>query len=336
MGTWSGVVIAADGTIYAADSMVGLVAFTPEGSMKWTAPFPDQSMTSTTLAIRGDGTVYVTWGYAALNQTMLYAVSPDGGVAWSSHAISTSLGMAVAGDGTVEGLGEDDHGSLVFGLVGPDGTTLSTVRGFSVDWMSPPALGPGGDLYSIGVGTSGTRVVAFTPRGTIDWSVPASSGWIGGTVNVEWHGPIVRDDGSIVTSDPAGVHAIAPDGSPLWTVMGLEGLLAAGADGTVYVSTGTSDPTTTPFPNAIVAMRADGAIAWKHGTGNGFSGVFYTHIVDGRGTVYGATPGGGIVAIGADGTELWESGAAAAPLAIDGAGTLYAIDGSGHLLMAWR
>jgi hypothetical protein len=324
-GRWYEPAIAADGTIYAVDDAVGVMALTSAGSWKWTARLQVQPVTATMVAIRSDGTVYVTWGDAA-NGAVLYAVSPDGAMAWAAPLSGVPAGIEVASDGTVEALSVEPLSErVVLNSIDSAGASLASfgITGLG-SVVSAPALGPGGDLVSVSNAlVGGTPVIAaITPGGTIDWSAPAS-GLETYPYGNEILWPIVRDDGTVLFGDRGGVRAFAPQGSMLWQLTNTGGMLAAAADGTVYAASQSS-------PNQVVAIRTDGTIGWTYG-----AAASVPVIVDGHGTIYAGTPTG-MVAIGSDGTKLWETTAAAMPVAIDGAGTLYALDASGSTLLALR
>jgi hypothetical protein len=282
------------------------------------------------LAIRSDGTVYVIWGYA-MTEAALSAVSPDGNVAWSTHTLTgPPAGIEIAADGTIEAP-EVTYGSqeVVIDYIDPAGETLAFDGPFLRSGaISPPALGPGGDLFLMRAAGDGypSHIAAFKPGGTIEeWSAPVSA-LATDPYDNELLWPIVRDDGTVLFSDQGGVRAFSPQGSMSWQASRTGGMLAAAPDGTVYA--------TTTSPNGVAAIRTDGTVGWQWAPASGTTGIDRL-IVDGRGTVYVGTSSG-IVAIASDGMQLWETSAAAMPVAIDGAGTLYALDASGSVLSALR
>jgi hypothetical protein len=277
------------------------------------------------LAIGVDGSVF------AIENGVFERIKPDGTNEYQYDALCTFAGVQPGADGSADLFG---RGCDVFKTVGIISVPAMGPGAFF--WrsglalhVSLPSYGPGGALYFSGVSdTDGTQnlfaLVGDLKQGWSSvWSVPTdyvSDSFDGG---LAW--PIVRDDGSVVFADNNGLHAVSPGGTPLWDVSVAREIdaLAADANGTVYAGSPTG---------VLIAVSADGKTASQRGSGNAPAA---RPIVDGDGVVYAGAPGG-IVAIASDGTELWQTSAAATPLAIDATGTLYALDTSGKILSALR
>jgi hypothetical protein len=189
--------------------------------------------------------------------------------------------------------------------------------------VSAPSYGPGDSLYFFGIGSDGTTSLfaLAPPRWKVVWSIPTDPEFDPFDDSLTW--PVVRDDGSIVLVDSTGLHAVSPSGTLLWTYPSAYGTLAAGHDGTVYAGT---------QGGGIVAVAPGGGTAWQWGGANGGGS---RPIVDGTGTVYAATSLT-TIALAAGGSVLWQTNTPATPLAIDAAGTLYALDATGKVLLGLR
>lgn len=339
-------VIAADGTVYAIDSGRGLVALTPGGTLKWATALPGTLPSNpggcclpTTLAIGVDGSVFATAGE-------FDRIKPNGVSASSYDPLCDFAGVQPRADGSADWFGWDCDLSGTVGMLtapgmGPDAGVFFWNSDMKMH-VSRPSYGPGDQLYFV----ASSDIGAWPGRNLFalvgDWKQGWSWAWSVSTEpydmfdssdsfdsNFAW--PIVRDDGSVVFADSNGLHAVSPGGAPLWNLASEQlyapglygtGALASGPDGTVYSGSSTT---------GLVVVSPSGTTVMQLG------GMTQADrpIVDGRGTIYvGAA--GGIVAIASDGTELWQTSAAATPLAIDAMGTLYALDATMTVLSALR
>lgn len=93
--------VAPDGTVYLFDNAeAGLRAITPEGKNKWTIRFPGKHVSSSSVAIGRDGTLYadVANGSAG-NGGAIHAINPESGkVKWKFEIQGGYVGAALAVD----------------------------------------------------------------------------------------------------------------------------------------------------------------------------------------------------------------------------------------------
>ena len=244
---------------------------TNPGQLKWVVSTLDQPDPSaavgvwTSVAIGGDGTLYVTgdnnllainpdstikWGiplnvvqdcspaigadgtiYIGSYDQNLYAVT-DGG----QGNVSEKWAFATGGVMTTPTIGSD--GTVYFGndddniyAVNPDGSLRWTFTLDAPIESSSPALGPDGTLY---VGSFDNSLYALTDKG----QASVSEKWSFATGGTIYGSPSIGADGTIYFGSADGkFYALNPDGSLKWKfTTGGEVLSSAaiGADGTVY------------------------------------------------------------------------------------------------------
>jgi outer membrane protein assembly factor BamB len=256
--------IGRDGTIYVLDQS-HIYALHPTGKLRWklttSGTFGSGPAIGNTVAIGKDGTLYV-------GGNTLCAIGPDGTIKWSAVGLSTTgVGPAIAPSGDIYVIGVGTPGGLF--VVNPvDGTyrqlSQSTFSEYGV------AISPGGTIYdtdnlqvyvfsSVGkllgnlgygsqsmpaIGADGTyfmvdrtqNIRAFSATNILKWTFPA---------------PIalcpylaISGQGDLYFSGSDGLlYCVGANGTKKWTaktgVQSFKGP-SIGADGTVYVTTSSS------------------------------------------------------------------------------------------------
>lgn len=205
LGTGIGVyapAVAADGTVYAGIGKQ-VIAVTPEGTMDWVFTSGGKYQNSK-LSLGPDGKIY----FASDILPVLYALNPDGRVAWSYPLPEqASNGVTVGPDGTLYAGCQD--GTLY--PFSPEGELRWTYR--VGQWLSvqKPAVDAAGVVYVAG---ADSRLYALNPDGTLKW-------WY-----VAWRtlegGPVLGEDGTVYFADDnARIYALGPGSQlPLHTISG--------------------------------------------------------------------------------------------------------------------
>lgn len=259
------------GRRYAIDLKGRVSAFTAAGRRVWrSAPvdlgFPvvaRPAPPATGAAVHAIGTIGIV------------AFGPTGRVRWRLQGFrgDTPTGFAVG----PSGMAYIGFGSFV------ETNRLVAVRADgSTAWTRTLAGAPRGVAVSddgtvlVGERAAGVRgettLRAFTSDGIDRWTLPGAGNPVA-----------IAADGTVYAASGGALRAVAPDGSIRWTFHGTgveTGGVVVGGDGTLYVG-GTA-------PQGLVALRADGSVAWAFSPGGG---VFPTAI-GADGTLYAgcATP----------------------------------------------
>ena len=315
--------IAADGTIYMATASQ-LTAVSPAGKIIWQSPlgaWPYQKNPSP--AIGADGTIYV-------GSDALYAVRPDGKLAWSyrlatpdpfGNAVTTA--PAIGPDGTIY-VGTLENELIAIDPQGNAKWNKNWLGAPSTGFESSPAIGDDGTIY---IGDDTGSISAIRPAdGSLKWRTPVDSSLGSYCSPTAARGNVfIGGEAELVALVPA-TGAIAwrsPMSTSPYTKVVSSGP-AIGADGTIYV--GASAP-------ELFAFTANGSMTWKARLGQDQAyGVSGSPVVDGRGTVYVGTEAKTVNAVGADGQLQWTvpvGDFVESSIAIGADGTLYvgALDG---------
>jgi hypothetical protein len=311
-------VVAADGTIYAADGSGNLVALAPGGSIRWKAALANAGSGPLFFAIGSDGTVYVSEG-------VLDAYRPDGTLAWSTTTSPdlANFGPAVGPDGTLYAIGTETVSAGVYeGMltaVEPNGTTRWQIPFGVAEPFGPPAVGADGTVYVVVATMTGTVLDAFTPQGSLAWSVSLNGG--NPSNDAVYGAPVVvGDDGTVYAPCANGVCTFNPAGQPLATLAGspMSGIALAPDVGLAYVVFSSG---------GVTAFVPDGGPAWTYT--NATPGVYEQSLLltDGRGSAYAfsglnADPPS-MTTLAADGGVLWTTQAQCLAMGADG--TLYCV-----------
>jgi outer membrane protein assembly factor BamB len=216
---YSGVVVGADGTVYAGDGAGLLTALNPDGSVRFTR---SGIFGNTTPAVGSDGTLYLV--YAAVT-----AMAPDGTQLWQTPLGATETDYV----GTVLGPNNTLYVPYADSVVGGGGlrafnTTTGAAR-WTITFPDPalllPAVAGDGTIYL----PTELALDAVDPNGNVLWAFPVGD-IIGGVA--------VGGDGTIyLTSRDENLYALSPDGSLKWVLpVGQAGRSPViGADGTIYL-----------------------------------------------------------------------------------------------------
>jgi outer membrane protein assembly factor BamB/peptidoglycan/xylan/chitin deacetylase (PgdA/CDA1 family) len=267
-----------DGTIYVGGNSGGycLLAVNPDGTIKWAYGTSGEITSSPAIA---DGVIYVADRYRYLHAvdastgTRVWRYNTGGGV----HMCSPCVGP----DGTVY------IGGGSYRLHAVDGTTGSAKWVFQTgsNIMSSPAMSPDGSRVYVG-SCDGYMYAINTADGTKAWQVPVPL--IAASTSPS---PAVAPDGTIyigsngtsATLTSGTVHAIAPNGVPIWeyqTTFDIRSSPAVSADGTVYIGV---------MDGSILAFDPSGYVKWSY-LANG--GIYGSPAIAADGSVCVQTIGG--------------------------------------------
>ena len=289
--------IGADGTIYTVGAGTGgtinsptllLYAINPDGTQKWVfGGFGDGGyyLPEGAPTIATDGTIYFAAQEGLNNSTQNYlvALNPNGSVKWAFAAgpdYYIQCQPAIGADGTIyfgtwDGIDNSTTGQIF--AVNPDGTQKWNIF-TQGQIVSSPAIGPNGTIY-IGEQAGSNKLHALNPDGTEQWFFTTGSSYT--------CSPTIDSSGNIYAVSVDGVlHVIAPNGTVLWTRLGVMTSPAIGADGTIYV--GSED-------YQLYALAPGGAVKWSF-LGLGF--MYSSFAIGADGTVYYGEIYGNFYAIG--------------------------------------
>ena len=263
--------IGVGGRRYAIDLKSRVSAFIPAGRRLWRSSPVDLG---SPVVVRPAPPVTGAAVYA-IGTIGLVALEPTGQMRWRLPGLrgDTPRGFAVG----PSGMAYIGFGSFVetnrLVAVRPDGSTAWTrtlvgaPRGVAVSDDGTVLVG------ERAAGVRGeTALRAFAPDGIDRWTVPGAGS-----------PAAIAADGTVYAASGAVLHAVAPDGSVRWIFRGAgveAGGVIVGGDGTLYVG-GTA-------PQGLVALRADGSMAWTFSPG----GAVFRTAIGADGTLYAgcATP----------------------------------------------
>ena len=264
--------------------------------------------------VGADGTIYI----GSFDSNM-YAVSPDGSIAWTFATGGEIQGSAAVGDAGTIFFGSDDgrfyavsaEGDLQWSkdlgtpirsspVIGDDGTVyvssmlnLHAITPAGLErWSLPvsddfpsPAISEEGTLYL----ASGTDLLAVDPDGEIEWTVTTQDGFFAS--------PAVGSRGTLyVGSLDGNIHAFDPQGLPVWTFpteLTEELAPAIAEDGTIYVGS----------QSKLVAIAANGSLRWIF---EALGEIRSSPVIAEDGTIYFGTADDKLFAVRPDGTLRWD------------------------------
>ena len=288
-GAGAGLVIGADGTLYAVGwgSTYPIVANDPAtGAQRWSftppAPPPPTGVPpqSPSIAVGPEGNVYV-----AYRQGAFYALAPDGSVRWqfttgksgASGDLSVFSAPVVAADGRVY----VSDASVVYAFES-DGRRAWQHDAHTSRTVAPAGLAADGTLYVV---ENYGALFALGRDGAPLWTAPSAA------PTPSFSGLVVRDDGTLLFASfgDRNFGVVDAAGKVLWQKPGAIGGVALGSDDASFGNAGAG----------LVRMDRDGSTTWRAAVGGTWS------IIDAAGTIYSASQGG-IAAVDADGVLKWE------------------------------
>ena len=213
---WASPAISSTGLIYVPDKDVNFYSIKSAGSQNWKYTAPCKFGISSPV-ISSDGTIYVGSGSRFSNDSLLYAINPDGSLKWTFE-VGTSMrsSPAIGSDGTIY-IGSDDKKLYAIEDLGTFGNCKwSYLTGGQV--RSSPAIGSDGTIYFSTLDNE--MLYALNSNGTLKWTypLPGDKGQVDGTGIDLISSPAIASDGTIyigaVCTDT--VHAVNPDGTRKW------------------------------------------------------------------------------------------------------------------------
>ncbi|MEM6290721.1 MAG: PQQ-binding-like beta-propeller repeat protein [Myxococcota bacterium] len=294
------IVIAADGTIYGGTNDGSLHAIDgSDGSEIWVTALGPQPANEAP-AIAADGSIFVQTRSATTQTGVLYKVSPEGDVLWDVSAgsgLEVSSSPLIASDGTVYVL----SGSTVLGYDGGDGAAV-----FESDFLNSEfgtgglARGPGGRFYVAGE----DRLYGIEPNGSDFWEY-----LVGNDAFLQSY-PAVTEDGVYFTGRGFANYFVlleADDGSLVAerSPVSVDDSFAVSATGRVFFGT-TAESVVSANPSGTMLFDN-----WSVGAPTPISGElldFWTGRItlDRLGNSYRGWLDGTVLAIGPNGTPLWD------------------------------
>ncbi len=241
--------VAADGTLYAANEDGQVFALDPEGQLVWTFDPGTGRPVDGDMALGADGTLYVGIG------AIVHAILPNGNEFWSKEMDNTVKGLAIGIDGNIY----VSNGSSTFVALDPSGNEQWTFNpGRGVDY--PATVAADGTVYFGTPDKNHDNFFALDPDGSLKWSA---------NIGDNRNSPALAPDGSVylpieVAFTPQGflVKLDPDDGSEIWRHE-VDGSVttspAVGADGVVYLGTDSEK---------LFAVNADGSERWTFDLGH--------------------------------------------------------------------
>ena len=291
--------LAPDGTVYQGTFRGWLLAFTPEGKVKW--KFKAGLEIKSSPAVAADGTIFF-----GARDRKFYALTPQGKLKWSFLVgawVDSSPALAV--DGVIY-FGSWDNN---FYALNPDGQLKwKFAAGGIVD--SSPAIGADGTIY---FGSHDKNFYALTPDGKLKWKFATGAEIIAS--------PALAADGTIyISSTDGNLYALKSDGTERWHLR-TGGYTAASpvldGQGNIYFAAAKEQ----------CSLNPDGKVRW-HFKAYYNNPVSTSAAILANGQVFTADPWSNSGMADMDGKFLWQ-----APVAY-GAGASANVSPSGTIYLA--
>ncbi|MCP4980954.1 MAG: PQQ-binding-like beta-propeller repeat protein, partial [Gammaproteobacteria bacterium] len=259
------------------------------------------------VAVDPNGIVYFT-----STSDTLQAVYPDGTLKWEYiTAADTATAPVLATDGTVY-IGSYD---LKLHAIHADGTPYWTYPGL---YKRAPAIANDGTIYA----TDDSGLLrAINPDGSLKW-MTSSTFVLSANVSL-------ATDGTIYAGSDAGVvYAFGPDGQLKWnydTGQQLDSSPSVGIDGRIHVLS---------VFGKLYTLRRSGQLDWELDISTGGSNSRFRSIAVGQsGVLYVGAASNEVIAIDADGNQLWTYGTigVANTPGIGADGTIYVTTEAGYV-----
>jgi outer membrane protein assembly factor BamB len=247
--------IAADGTIYIADTSGNLTALKPDGTLRWRQIIGPKPTVTRKTVVGPAGEIYVPMSGVGSNAGLLSVDAEDGQINWVFRTRDSVLAPPVIGaDATVYFGAYDSNfyalnpdgserwsyptdGKIAAGaIVGNEGEVIFVSADHHCHALHPngalkwkvhlgsgaghvraPALAPDGSVI-LG---AGTNVLALTPDGHLQWktglTIRDSAGNVTGSAHVDASPVVARDGGIYVTTSGGVLFRLHPSGSVDWS-----------------------------------------------------------------------------------------------------------------------
>lgn len=244
LGSAGPVVVGADGTVYVAVDPLGpssdLLAYNPDGSLKWAFTEPHSWGPMAGPNIGPDGHVYIVFHDPDGETYGACSFTSAGELRWSTNGVPylyehAALGCEIAfsaskGEGPPDQIvitadRDNDRWVYAFNMVSGaqnwavPATVVEPV--FLQDQMHTVGGAPGGSVYMtefIGTGGLGWGLQEFLPNGQRGWRFDPG-------INADVSAADVAADGTIYISwDISRVGAVSPQGSELWRHVDFDGI----------------------------------------------------------------------------------------------------------------
>jgi len=278
------IAVGSDGTIYVGTNPLGptveLVAFEPNGTHRWTFTIPQALTWQAGPSIGPDGRIYGSFNAAQFlgNAYDLFAVNPDGTLAWQSAASPAIYENAAPGSDVIFGPTQaggsidqmlftaDQNGdgrNWGFDIADGDQNFATPTGGGNDVGQTQLAGNPGsGDFYMLefnGIGGAGWGLQAFDPQGNRTWRFDP------GIASGASH-PSVDSNGDIYFSwDLLRISSVDSSGSENWTVVhndvSYNDPVPSPVDPALVIH-GTRTNNGTPFSFIEGRSTADGSLLW--------------------------------------------------------------------------
>jgi outer membrane protein assembly factor BamB len=263
--------IGEDGVIYSGSMNGDLIAFYPNGTIKWRTHI-GADWTYSSPAIGNDGTIYI----ASVGSSRLCAVNPNGTIKWFFYAENyIYCPPAIGNDGTIYVGSNDGYMYAVY----PNGTLKwKFYAGGEKGIGSAPSITDDGTIYF--GGTSG-YLYALYPNGTLRWAI--GTGYIGES------SPAIGIEGTIYVGDQDNyrIYSINPNGSVNWYYKtGGEIISSPAIDKNGVIYCGSMD-------GNLYALNPNGTLRWTFDAGDSIESSV---AIEEDGTIYVAAqflPSGG-------------------------------------------
>jgi outer membrane protein assembly factor BamB len=247
--------IAADGTIYIADTSGNLTALKPDGTLRWRQIIGPKPTVTRKTVVGPAGEIYVPMSGVGSNAGLLSVDAEDGQINWVFRTRDSVLAPPVIGaDATVYFGAYDSNfyalnpdgserwsyptdGKIASGaIIGNEGEVIFVSTDHHCHALHPngalkwkvdlasgfghvraPALAPDGSVI-LG---AGTNVLALTPDGHLQWktglTIRDSAGNVTGSAHVDASPVVARDGGIYVTTSGGVLFRLHPSGSVDWS-----------------------------------------------------------------------------------------------------------------------